>query len=165
MTGPIQICRTDGASMRMERCSAGSLLGTMLLEALARDARSWRVRCALAERPDCQSEALAALADDEEHGVRWWVARNRATPPATLQDLCYDRKGSVASNAIRHHSLDPAWLRRTLSEMARSNDAFYHANKAAYHPQTPREGLERLARDPDTSISHNAQCRLLEGRR
>jgi hypothetical protein len=136
--------------------SAHPLMGK-LLTALA-EVEDMGSRWAVAKNPHTPVEVLTKLADDEVNLVRALVAANPNTPPALLQRLFNDEK--IVRDGLSGNPATPAKLLNTLSD---DTDRMVRI-RLCENPATPEKTLAKLCDDPDPSVAKAAQVNLQKRR-
>jgi len=69
------------------------------------------VRMTLANSPQTSRELLLLLSNDDEPYVRWFVARNGATPQNALEKLTHDEDPVISRTAIENPNLDLDYIK------------------------------------------------------
>ncbi len=113
------------------------------------------VRYGVAMNANTTPATLSFLANDKEMYVRRGVAENESTHPTTLSFLAKDQKDyvrrGVASNANTHPT--------TLSILAKDLDE-YVCLRVAENANTPKTTLSLLAKDKSRAVSRSARSTL-----
>ncbi|WP_456452524.1 hypothetical protein [Hydrogenimonas sp.] len=128
-------------------------LMTELLVALA-EVEDMGSRWAVAKNPHTPVEVLTRLSKDEVNLVRALVATNPNTPPMVLQNLFGDEK--IVRDGLSGNPSTPAKFLKILADDA---DKMVRM-RVSENPGTPVEVLEKLAKDPDPNVAKAAEVNL-----